>query len=70
MRTKHTFSTFFWLQTTRAINEEALLYVRITVDGKRVNISLKKRVPITLWDKKKKKAKGSSPIARQINSYV
>ncbi|MDX1774037.1 site-specific integrase [Oceanihabitans sediminis] len=70
MRTKHTFSTFFWLQTTRAINEEALLYVRITVDGKRVNISLKKRVPITLWDKKKKKAKGSSPLARQINSYI
>ncbi|WP_055445540.1 site-specific integrase [Lacinutrix himadriensis] len=70
MRTKHTFSTIFWLQTTRAINNEALLYIRITVDGKRVNLSLKKRVPLSLWDAKKKKAKGSSAQARQINLYM
>ncbi|WP_452228958.1 site-specific integrase [Lacinutrix sp. MEBiC02404] len=70
MRTKHTFSTIFWLQTTRAINNEALLYIRITVDGKRVNLSLKKRVPLSLWDAKKKKAKGSSAQARQINIYM
>jgi len=70
MRTKHTFSTFFWLQTTRAINNEALLYIRITVDGKRVNLSLKKRVPVSLWDAKKKKAKGTSAQSKQINLYV
>ena len=70
MRTKHTFSTFFWLQTTRAINNEALLYIRITVDGKRVNLSLKKRVPVSLWDAKKKKAKGTSVQSKQINLYI
>jgi len=70
MRTKHTFSTFFWLQTTRAINNEALLYIRITVDGKRVNLSLKKRVPVSLWDAKKKKAKGTSSQSKQINLYI
>ncbi|WP_055435774.1 site-specific integrase [Lacinutrix algicola] len=70
MRTKHTFSTFFWLQTTRAINNEALLYIRITVDGKRVNLSLKKRVPVSLWDAKKKKAKGGSAQSKQINLYI
>jgi len=70
MRTKHTFSTFFWLQTTRAINNEALLYIRITVDGKRVNLSLKKRVPVSLWDAKKKKAKGTSAQSKQINLYI
>ena len=70
MRTKHTFSTLFWLQTTRAINNEALLYIRITVDGKRVNLSLKKRVPVSLWDAKKKKAKGTTTQAKQINLYI
>lgn len=70
MRTKHTFSTFFWLQTTRAINNEASLYIRITVDGKRVNLSLKKRVPIAIWDAKSKKAKGYSAKSKQINLYI
>ncbi len=70
MRTKHTFSTLFWLQTTRAINNEALLYIRITVNGKRVNLSLKRRVPVSIWDAKKKKAKGTTALARQINLYI
>src|SRR5690554_3544928 len=70
MRTKHTFSTFFWLQTTRAINNEALIYVRITIDGKRVNLSLKKRIPISLWDPVKKKAKGTTALAKQTNLYL
>lgn len=70
MRTKHTFSAMFWLQTTRAVNNEAGLYLRITVDGKRVNVSLKRRVPIDLWDAKKKKAKGTFAKAKQINHYL
>jgi len=70
MRTKHTFSTLFWLQTTRAINNEALLYIRITVDGKRVNLSLKRRVSVSLWDTKKKKVKGTTAQAKQINLYI
>lgn len=70
MRTKHTFSTFFWLQTTRAINNEALFYIRITVDGKRVNLSLKRRVPVALWDARKKKTKGTTAQAKQINLYI
>src|SRR5690606_7570831 len=70
MRTKQTFSTLFWLQTTRAINNEALIYIRITVDGKRVNLSLKRRMPIDLWDSSKKRAKGTSALSRQFNQYL
>lgn len=70
MRTKHTFSTMFWQQTTKAVNNEAGLYLRITVDGKRLNVSLKRRIPIDLWDPKKKKAKGTSAKAKQINQYL
>ncbi|NEV93046.1 hypothetical protein G3567_02650 [Psychroflexus sp. YR1-1] len=62
MRTKHTFSTMFCQQTTRAVNNEAGPYLRITVDGKRLNVSLKRRIPIDLWDRKRKKAK-------QVNQY-
>lgn len=70
MRTKHTFSIRFWQQVARATNGEAGLYVRITVNGKRLDISLKKRIPLSLWDDKKKKAKGHSGKARQLNEYL
>ncbi|MEO5790005.1 site-specific integrase, partial [Gelidibacter sp.] len=70
MRTKQTFSTLFWLQTTRAINNEALIYIRITVDRKLVNLSLKRKMPVDLWDSTRKKAKGTSALSRQINFYL
>ena len=47
MRTKTTFSTNFWLQSSRVINNEALVYARITVNQKRLNISLKKKSNIS-----------------------
>lgn len=70
MRTKNTFSTTFWLQSSRAINNEALLYVRITVNQKRLNISLKRKIAISIWDPLKQKVKGNSAEARQINLYL
>jgi len=70
MRTQNTFSTLFWLQSSRAINDEALLYARITVNRRRVNISLKRKVPLSRWDNKKKKVRGNSNEARQINNYL
>ena len=70
MRTQNTFSILFWLQSSRAINDEALLYARITVNGRRVNISLKRKIPLSRWDSKKKKARGNSNEARQINNYL
>jgi hypothetical protein len=60
----------FWLQTTRAINDEAGLYLRITVDGKRLNVSLKKRIPIDLWDANKKIVISTSIKARQLNHCI
>mgnify|MGYP004702463013 FL=1 len=70
MRTKTTFSILFWLDNQNNQQELALLYARISVNQKRVNISLKKKIPINLWDSKKKKAKGNSAEARQINLYL
>lgn len=70
MRTQNTFSTLFLVQSSRAINDEALLYARITVNGKRIDISLKRKIPLQLWDSTKKKARGNSREARQINQYL
>ncbi|UBZ10153.1 hypothetical protein LDL79_15295 [Leeuwenhoekiella palythoae] len=50
MRTRLTFSLNFWINGCRAENEEAIIYARITVNGKRANISLKRKVPVESWD--------------------
>lgn len=70
MRTKNTFSTKFWLQTSRAINNHALLYVRINVNGKRLNISLKKKIDLSTWDAVNKRVKGRSLEANTVNTYL
>ena len=70
MRTQNTFSTLFLIQKSKAINNEALLYARVTVNGRRTDISLKKKIALSIWDSKKKKARGNSIEARQINEYL
>lgn len=70
MRTSSTFSILFWIYGTRAKNNQTDIYVRITVNGKRVNISLKKKVDVNSWDVKSQKVKGNGKTARETNHYI
>ena len=70
MKTVTTFSILFWINASRAINNEAEIYARVTVNQKRVNISLKRKVNVDQWDVTKKRVKGHSAAAKQINQYL
>lgn len=70
MKTSHTFSILFWINASRSSNQKADLYVRITVDGKRANIGLKRKVFIVQWNTNTKKVIGNSIEARQINHLI
>ncbi len=70
MRTSKTFSVQLWADQKKAINGEALIYARITVDQKRLNISLKRKVAIGSWDARNKKILGSSQTAKEFNRYL
>ncbi|WP_158848496.1 site-specific integrase [Algibacter sp. L1A34] len=70
MRSTHTFSILFWGDQKNAINGDVLIYARVTVDQKRSNISLKRRVPLSLWDPKKKRLRGNSKEAQNANQYL
>ncbi|GAA4954222.1 site-specific integrase [Algibacter agarivorans] len=70
MRTSSTFSILFWIYAARAKNNQTDIYVRITVNGKRVNISLKKKIDVDSWDVKSQKVKGNGKTAREINHYL
>ena len=70
MQHLRTFTILFWINTSRIKNDEAKIYARITVNGKRVNISLKYKVAVNNWDKKKSRAIGKGQESRMINHYL
>ena len=69
MKTKITLH--FYAKSTKA-NANGLLpiYVRLTVDGKRLEFSTKKFVEKSKWSNELSKMKGMSEEARSINSYL
>ena len=70
MKTSTTFSILFWADFARAKNEQASIYARITVNGKRATISLKRKVLVSDWDVHKNRARGTSQKSRILNSYM
>jgi integrase len=70
MRTSSTFSVLFWVYGKRAINNRANIYIRLTKNGKRVNISLKKKIDISTWDEKTQRANGTDKDSSILNLYL
>jgi len=70
MRTSSTFSVLFWVYGKRAANNRANIYVRLTQNGKLVNISLKKKIDTTTWDEKAQRANGTDKDSRILNLYL
>src|SRR5690606_36082960 len=70
MKTKHTFTVIFFTRKSRSNLKELSIYVRITINGKRSEISLKRVIPVKDWDSTKSRGRGSSPIIRGLNAYL
>ena len=70
MQTSKTFSIHFWLSTAKKKNDIAPVYARVTVNGKRAEISLKRYLSVTSWDPKTKRAKPRTPNATALNAYL
>jgi len=70
MKTSTTFGVTFFTRLNSKKTDNALIFVRITVNGKRSEISLKRNVSQKLWDKNKSKVKGNTPEARALNNYI
>lgn len=71
MRTTSTFSILFWIYAQRADkNNNSIIYARITLNGKKVNISLKQKVDVDSWDSKRQKAAGNNKTSKAVNYYL
>ncbi|MFD2832487.1 Arm DNA-binding domain-containing protein [Gramella sp. AN32] len=70
MKTSKTFSIHFWLSTAKKKDDSAPIYARITVDGKRAEISLKRSISVTYWDTRSKRANWRVPAGKALNVYL
>jgi site-specific recombinase XerD len=70
MKTANSFSVLFFLKKDKANKGIAPIYVRITVNKKFVDISLKRRVKIDSWDSKFQKVIGTDKESKEIQDKI
>ena len=51
-------------------NGNAPIYLRITVDGKRSELSIKRKVLLTRWNSEGGKVRGTAAGVRELNRYI
>jgi len=70
MDTSRTFSIHFWLNLSKKKGDIAPIYARITVDGRRAEISLQRETSVSFWDTKSKNTTARTPEGRALNTYL
>src|SRR5690606_15809622 len=60
----------FFVRNTRMHNSKVPIYLRVTVNGKRAEISANRKVPVALWNSSAGKASGNTNEAHLINRYL
>ncbi len=66
----NTFGVIFYLRKYKAKNGKAPIYARITVDGRRVDLSIKRSIEESSWNSSRGMAKGSREEIRSLNRYL
>lgn len=70
MKTKRTFTVIFFTRKSRSNPNQISIYVRITVNGKRSEMSLKRSIDQNQWDSTKNRGRSNSETARILNAYL
>ncbi|MFN3916627.1 MAG: phage integrase SAM-like domain and Arm DNA-binding domain-containing protein [Flavobacteriales bacterium] len=67
----HSFSILFWINKQRVNDQnEFPIYARITVDGRRSEVSLQRFIAFDLWDQRAQKLKGRGELQTTLNGYI
>src|SRR5690606_30415957 len=72
MKTQNcTFGVIFYLKKQKTTAQgKAPIYARVTVNGKRTEISVKRAIAVSGWDAKKDLAKGSREETTDLNRFL
>lgn len=67
---KSNLSITFWQNVSKRKHGKAPLYVRLTINGKRLEISLCRSIPIKLWSKSRRRMIRVTDESLLVNSYL
>lgn len=70
MKSTQTFSILIWANKARTSVKGQSLYARVTVNGKRAEISLKRKVDADRWDAANGRMRGNTMEAKSLNLYL
>jgi hypothetical protein len=66
-----TFSILFYLQRNKATKDgKAPIYLRSTVNGRRSQISIKRKISINKWNNEAGKVIGTTLEVKELNRYL
>ena len=63
-----TFTILFCLNNQRSKNDKSSIYLRLTIDSKRVEIATHQRVLVHMWAQKAQRVKGRSEKSQIIRN--
>src|SRR5688500_10049481 len=68
---KNTYSITAFLKKERRLkNQNGLIMLRITVDGQRAEISIKRTMDPARWDSRASRVRGNKEDAREVNALI
>lgn len=70
MKSTQTFSILIWANKARASAKGQSLYARVTVNGRRAEISLKRKADADRWDAANDRMRGNTMEAKTLNLYL
>lgn len=70
MKSQQTFRILFWLNKSKSKDIRLPIYARVTVNGRRAEISLARNCDPEAWDDRAHRMKGRSPEATILNNYL
>lgn len=70
MKTTQSFGVHFTVRADKVKDGKAPIYARITVNGQRISMALKKTVELSSWDAARGHAKGVRGEIKSLNSYL
>jgi site-specific recombinase XerD len=68
---KNSFTQLFYIKKTKInSNQKTSIYLRITVNGKRAELSIQRKISVEKWNSDSNRVKGFSKEAQEINQYL
>ena len=68
---QETFSTMFYIRQNKPDKlGRCIIYLRVTIDGRRAELSTQRKIEISLWNSRSGKAKTSNPVGKDLNLYL